>query len=342
MNLSASSIRNYRQCQTLYFLSNILRIAPLVEPEYFRTGTAWHELHETFGDMTNLDTDKLVEKLDDMYSDLPDYFDEAKANYEKKTMLVTYLAWRNYWDVHGDTYKVLESEIPFEIEIPGALVRGKIDALIEDEKGIRYVREYKSTTEKIDIQLKDGMSLEPKFWGQFKMAIQPLLYNWAAKQFGWDIAGVQYDVWRKPTIRPSDIALLDDDGLKIVLDADGNRALTKAGKPRQTADKAAGHIAQKRPMEPEEWADKLTTDILKQPERYFGRKIIYHTHQDFKRLNRSLNNIIKQIEFIDKHDAWDQNTDQCLQYGSCRFCGICFPGLDMTKDELPEGFKQKI
>jgi hypothetical protein len=109
-----------------------------------------------------------------------------------------------------------------------------------------FVMEHKLLSE----DLTEGAAI----WRRLRVDHQISLYVLAARELGYAVDGVFYDVTRKPTIAPCPIPMLDVDGVKIVLDANRQRVKNKDGKSwRQTSDTEKGYVLQTRPMEPEEW-----------------------------------------------------------------------------------------
>jgi len=60
-----------------------------------------------------------------------------------------------------------------------------------------------------------------------------------------NISSVQFRLIKTPQIRLSQIPVLDADGLKIVVDADGARVLKANGAPRESGDTALGYVLTK-------------------------------------------------------------------------------------------------
>ena len=147
---------------------------------------------------------------------------------------------------------------------------------------------------------------------------------------------VLYDVGRKPTIKPTKVPILDRLGAKIVLDERGNRVLTAKKEFRQTGDKEKGYVLQERPMTPEEWGEKLNSDIAERPDFYFQRQEIPRMDADLEEYQFELWDIqrtIRDAQLNDRHYR-TVNKNSC---GYCTYFSIC-SNSGFNINELPEGF----
>ena len=131
------------------------------------------------------------------------------------------------------------------------------------EDGRIAVREFKL--------LGDDISQDSDLSRRLRIDHQISLYVYAARQLGFKVDTVLYDVTRKPIIKPTVIPLVDELGVNIILDGAGERVKTQKGTWRTTADKEKGFVLQSRNMTASEWGEKLTDDICSRPEFYFAR-----------------------------------------------------------------------
>jgi hypothetical protein len=141
----------------------------------------------------------------------------------------------------------------------------------------------------------------------------------------------------KPTIKPTAVALLDSDGLKVVLDQAGQRVLNKNGKPRQTADVDAGYVIQSRPMTADEWISKLMEDIGQRPEYYFCRQEIPRLDQDVAEFMAEVWDIQKTYRDAQRLDRWFRTVNR----NTCPMCAcfaLCSTKFDPSSGESPDGF----
>lgn len=208
---------------------------------------------------------------------------------------------------------------------------GKIDKIIQLADGRLAVMEHKTCS--------DDLDADSDYWRRLRIDSQISLYMLAARQLGYDVRTVYYDVIRKPRIQPTLIPLLDDEGLKIVLDAEGNRVMTKDGKkPRQSGDASQGHVLQQRRQTPAEFGERLTDDIVARPEFYFARQEIPRLESDLTEFQMELWQQQQQIREAQKHDRWFRNTGACMRPYRCEFLDICHAGYRQG-DPVPAGYK---
>lgn len=207
---------------------------------------------------------------------------------------------------------------------------GKIDGIVRLEDGRLAVMEHKL--------LSDSLDSDADLWRRLRIDQQITLYVWAARQLGYEVDCVLYNVTRKPTIKPTAVPVLGNDGLKIVLDADGNRVMTKQDKPRQTADTAKGFALQTRPMTSIEWQAKLLSDVEQRPEFYFARGEIPRLDCDLEQYQYELWDIQRTLREAQRTNRWYRTVSR----NSCQLCpyfDLCSGGFDPSVDPVPEGFK---
>jgi hypothetical protein len=131
------------------------------------------------------------------------------------------------------------------------------------------------------------------------------LYVIAARELGYDVATVLYDVIRKPSIAP-----------KIV-----DRKTAR----RETAD---------------EFGDRLTEDISTRPDFYFARKEIPRLEADLEEFRAEVWQQQLMLRNCQKTGHWYRNTNACLHPYRCSYTDICFQGINLTNGTIPIGFKK--
>ena len=228
--------------------------------------------------------------------------------------------------------EVIETEQAFSTQIPGmrgVRLAGKMDKVVRLGDGRLAVMEHKTCSE----------SLEPgsNYWRRLAIDAQIDRYFAVALQKH-DVACVLYDVVRKPEIEPKLIPLLDDNNLKIVLDADGQRVFNKDGTtPRQTGDTEKGYVLQTRRETVEEFGERLTTDICERPAWYFARREIPRSEKE--NWAEDTQDAIDAIRRARKSGRWLRNTGACLTYGTCPYFDLCTSRADPQRGEpAPAGF----
>lgn len=177
--------------------------------------------------------------------------------------------------------------------------------------------EHKSTSEDITVG--------SDYWKRLRLDPQISNYFVGARSLGFEPEECLYDVVRKPGIRPSNVPLVDGDGVKIVLDANGERVRTKDGKKfRETGDTAQGYVLQTRLETADEYRLRLREDIAMNPARYYARGQIVRLEEDEKDAGFDVWQTAREIREAELTNRWPRNPDACLRYGrTCDFFAVC-------------------
>lgn len=331
--LTHSRMLSFRQCRKRYWWEYELGIRPQHAAKALRMGTAGHDALNVLKSGREIDAAIMV--LGRHYKDMPEGYDQYLWEMERETMETLLVAYAFRWD--ESAIRVIESEMEFRLpllnpETSSATsvwdLAGKIDGIVSLEDGRIAVLEHKFISEDIEPQ--------SNYWKRVQMDGQVTLYVAAARRLGFEVETVLYDVIRKPTIQPTQVPLLDEEGLKIVVDADGDRVLTKAGSPRQTADAAKGYTLQTREMAPPEWACKLVEDIGKRPEFYFARVEVVRLDADVAQFESELWDLQRVMRGAQTKGQWYRTVGRDCPY--CPYWGPCSSRIDPKDGEVPDGF----
>lgn len=232
-------------------------------------------------------------------------------------------------------------EVQFQQPLPGSrtfTLAGKMDGLCELTDGRLALKEDKTTG--------DSVAPESDYWLRLRFNSQLFQYILAARNLGWDVATVIYDVVRKPAISPKTVPVLDEQGRKVVNDDAGNRVFKANGEPRESADSAKGYTVQTRQETCEEFSKRLYEDTLAYPEFYFARRevpIIEADLDEFREQRLTLARMIlhcrsSEKRFDQKERAWPRHVDQFICNG-CQFASFCLQNLSVDLANPPAGFK---
>ncbi len=196
---------------------------------------------------------------------------------------------------------------------------GKIDAIaiLGDYGPEPRVVEHKTSSEDV--------SVGSDYWVRLRLDPQISTYLRGAEDLGVRAAGCLYDVLAKPMQRPSAVPIVDDDGVKIVFDAAGERVRTKDGKKwRQTGDAAEGLTLQTRPETPDEYKARILAAIAENPDRYYQRGEVVRLEEDVADAafdTWQTGRLIREAQIANR---WPRNPDACSRYGrTCEFLPIC-------------------
>jgi hypothetical protein len=272
------------------------------------------------------------------YADLPEGFDPYWWAIEQETVLSLVCGYE--WRWREANLEVLATEQVFRVPLrnpatgaitPSFDLAGKIDGIVRLEDGRLAVKETKTCSE--------DLALDSDYWRRLRIDHQISMYVHAARELGHAVETVLYDVIRKPTIEANPVPLKDDQGVKIVLDARGDRVRTKDGKKwRETADTSLGYVLQTRPMATEEWSERLRSDIADRPDFYFARVEIPRLDQDIEEFRAELWDVQQAIREAQRTGRHYRTVTQ----NTCRYCpyfGICSTNQIVNLDYPPEGFE---
>lgn len=315
--LTASRLRAARRCRRLHNIRYSLGYKPLVEDEVLRFGTLMHRALEVWWKGWQLpDEQRLQVALAAIASNDP--FEAAKA---RVMMLGYHLRWKD------EPYDVIGVEVEFETELRNPVtarasqtwrLAGKIDVIVRDRRDNRtYLIEHKTSSEDI----APGSAYQKKL----RIDGQVSVYFEGGRALGHDVAGCLYDILKKPALRPSQVPLTDDDGRKIVLDADGDRVRTKDGKKwRETGDKELGYVLQTREETPEEYGERISTAVAGDPNGYFVRADVVRLEAEMKEAVLDVWQLGQELREAELAGRFPKNPDGCSAYGrTCPFFSVC-------------------
>ena len=334
--LTHSRIHSFKTCRKRHWWEYEIGLRKDVDAKALRMGSAGHDGLDAF--KQGKDANEAVAAVAKHYATIPHGMDEYEWEIEWQT--IETLIWGYYWR-WGDLYfgLVVASEQGFQVPLTNPVtgarsqlwdLAGKIDGIVDLDDIRLAVLEHKFLSEPI--------AQDSDYWRRLQLDPQITIYVHAARKLGFDVSTVLYDVIRKPTIKPEAVPILDGDGLKIVLDASGERVLTQRGKPRQTASTADGYVLQTRPMTGPEWSYKLLEDIGERPEFYYARQEIARLDSDVDECLEELWDVQKVIRDAQLRNRWYRTVgrDSCPW---CPFFGLCTSRYNPADDAgIPEGF----
>lgn len=305
--ITNSELKCFRRCQREHHYAYELGVRAIEDVESLRFGDAIHAGLESW--WLGQGIERAVELA------------TAKAidEYEAAKLRVLLCGYDARWS--GEQHAVVAVEREFRAPLvnptTGAASRtyelgGKIDVLLET----RFV-EHKTTSEEI--------GLGSTYWRRLTLDPQVSTYYAGAKALGHEVWGCLYDVIRKPALRPSQVALTDEQGVKIVLDLSGARVRTKDGKKwRETGDQTQGYVLQVRPETAEEFEARLTEEVAAHPDRYFQRGEVVRLEADEREAQLDawqLSRAMREAEIAGRHP---RNPDACQRYGRiCSYFDVC-------------------
>jgi hypothetical protein len=198
--------------------------------------------------------------------------------------------------------------------------------------------------------VSDDIAPDSVYWKRLRIDNQISGYITSIRDEGTQVDEVLFDVIRKPSMRPSQVPVLDENGLKMVVDANGERMLKTNikkdgtpgaghGEPYQSANAEKGWILITRPETPEEFGERLAKDIEARPDFYYQRRIVPRMNSDLDEYRTQLWQIQKQINESIKLNRHFRNTSACTAMGQCEYLDFCHTGFDPSQP-LPQGYIQ--
>ncbi len=332
--LSNSRSVCFSSCNFRHFMAYELGLRSVVNAKTRRMGTAFHKGTELKDKGASV-----AEALDGalaLYESMPQGWDAHVWGVERETVRHIlngyWWAWSQPADPSVTVKRVIETEQPFEIQVGGVTVVGMLDSLVELGDGRLAVHERKTVSE--------DLAPDSEYWPQKRMDNQITIYYAAARARGWDVSTVLYDATCKPSIRPRQIPEVDADGVKVVVDAEGNRVRTNDGKKwRESADSKRGFVLRGRVETPEEFGERVRLDIAADPGKYFARREQPRTEADLEEMYRDLAVTQDLMDVARYRGWWPKNTSQCTKPYRCEFFDPC--RQKWTPDMgIPDGFVQ--
>jgi hypothetical protein len=189
-------------------------------------------------------------------------------------------------------------------------VAGKIDAIVELGDGRVAVMEHKTTSEDIQNPTAD-------YWARLRLDQQISLYVIAARNMGFDVSTVLYNVIRKPGIRP----------LKATPEASRKY---KADGTLYANQRAADESV-------DEYAARLAEYIQEDPTSIFQRREIPRLEDDLNEFAAELWAQGRNIADCRTSKMWVRNTAACVGFSPCEYLPICHQRIDASS--VPGGFK---
>lgn len=333
--ITHSRLDTFKTCRKKHWFSYEQKIRRVDDAKALRMGSAHHEAIELLA--TGNSIEAACEAIYKRYQYCPANTEEMEWRYEEETLvrLACGYAWR--WQNDELRYHAVEQSFRLRLNnpetgkpTPSFDLGGKIDGIVELNDGRLAVKESKLYGEDI--------GTDSHVWKRMKLDHQVTLYVLAARRLGYEVDTVLYDVTRKPTIKPTDVPILDGDGLKVVVDAAGDRVKNSSKDTwRQTADKEKGYAIVSRPMSTTEWGEKLANDIAERPDFYFSRVEIPRLQQDLDQFEVELWDMQQMLRDAQLKERWYRTVNK----NTCQFCDafdLCCQNWQ-PGESLPEWFQ---
>lgn len=219
-------------------------------------------------------------------------------------------------------------------------VAGKIDQIAK--RGDRvFIREHKTS----------GQDIAPDadYWKRLRIDSQVSTYWLAALELGHVVEGIEYDVIRKPGIRPKKLTQAETAkfvngggiyyGEKFVIEVTDKDPLALLIAGDQAEIDNSGKLPTVRET-PRMYGARLSADITDRPDYYFARRDIPRIQADLDEARYELWQMAKLLRECQKHDRWPRSTTACVGFGRCAYFDLCTNGFDPESGIVPEGYMQ--
>ena len=286
--LTHSRLSAFRTCPRQHWMHYELGLRPERDSFAMRTGSAFHLALDTRAKGGDIEA-AMEQALDDPYD----------------LALVAAML-----QGHAERYQsrppleVMDSELRFDLKLrnpaTGAASRiwriaGVIDRIVRLADGRAALMEYKTTSR--------DFSPGADYWLRLHMDQQLSIYVLAARELGFEIDTILYDVTRRPALRP------------------------KLATPKENRKyKANGDLYANQRAEdetPEAFACRVAEDIQARPDHYFARIEIARLDQDLDDCAAELWQQQKALRAAQRAGYWYRNPGACFSPWPCPYLPIC-------------------
>jgi RecB family exonuclease len=309
--LTHSRLSCYRACPRRHYLRYELGLRSSESSTAMKVGSAFHAALEAM--------DKGLDIGDALEPHVDDPFDLALV----AAMIHTHT---ERWG--GDRLEVLASELEFELPLRNPetgsptqvwTLAGVIDRLVKLPDGRIALQEYKTTTR--------DFSPGADYWVGLHLDQQLSIYVLAARELGYDVSTILYDVTRRPTMRP-----------KLATPVEERKYTAKKSKRGGVEYPAGSLYANQRETDEtaEEFAARVTQAIEEDPMKHFARIEIARLDQDLLDCAAEVWVQQKVIRSSQKSGGWYRNPISCFNPYPCSYLNVC-QNRDLETN-TPDGF----
>lgn len=329
-------------CLRKHFYQYELGVRPVEDGAALRFGSAIHEGLDHYARYGDQET--AVQKALKLFDEGAVGLSEEKLDkYLIQREQISRLLYGYWWCWEADGIKTIESEIAFQIPIineNGNAIKtfqmaGKIDKIVELPDGRLAVMEHKTTS----------MGIEPGSNYRKKILIdtQIAAYQIAAKELGYDVDCIIYDMIGKPGISPKKLKQGDTADFMAFgkyFDVEheicrvNDRIIVDGIDAEVIPGKKVDAIKETIPM----YGDRLTAEIGDNPDKYYAREESTRLACDEQEMRFEILQSAQLLADCQRLSRWPKNTASCIGFGTCPYLDICHSGGLDADSPLPEGF----
>ena len=299
--LTHSRLACFRACPRRHFIRYELGIKPISDDLPRRVGSAFHAALDLCD--RNLDVSAAITAMDDP-------FEAAMVAAMFEGHVLRYLE---------SPLDAIASEQEFDLPLinpetgaatPIWRMAGKVDRIVRLPDRRLALQEYKTTSR--------DFAPGAEYWLRLHLDQQLSIYVIAARALGYDVQTVIYDVTRRP----------------------GQRPLKATPEDKRQYVKATGKLyANQRDMDetPEEYGNRIASDIRERPDHYFARIEIARLDQDILECQADLWDQQLALRECQRSRRWWRNPESCqTAVGACDYLPVCI-NHDLS-GRTPDGF----
>lgn len=300
--LTHSRMSCYRTCPRKHQLRYEIGLVPDTDSVALRIGTAFH----------------LAKEAADLGSDPEAAIEQAGIldPYETALVAAMFTVHQERWE--GDALEVLATELAFQLPLRNPATgrptsswsfAGVIDRIYRLPDGRLAIQDYKTTTEDI--------APGSDYWLRLSLDQQMTLYVIAARELGYDVQTILYDVTVRPLHRP----LLATPPERVKLKKDG----TPYANTRLVDET------------PAEYAARVADIMRERPDRFFARHEIPRLDSDLAATASEMWQQQLAIRAAQKSGHWWRNTGACAAPYRCSYLSVC--GSELDPNYPPDGYR---
>lgn len=323
-----SAAQCFKTCQRKYFLQYVAGLRPAHKSDALRIGSAFHlglEHAKAGADESAVET---VINAEYDAAPCPPWFTPEQYEVERETAIGMAQGWMRRW-AEQNLIETVAVEVAFDLPLrtPSGRAwnsirnRGKIDWIGRLPDNRLAIIEHKTAGEDIE-------DLAGDYFKRLLMDSQISRYYMAARELGYDVQTVVYDVARKPLIRPKAVSKAD----RAYSTSTGNylgMPLTGECPERET---------------PTMYRARLLSDMQERPNWYFQRAEIPRLDGDLEEFALETWVLARRIrEAANDQEqfglaSWPRNDRACLMGYRCEFLDCCRGLTGDPTEQVPDGF----
>ena len=299
--LTHSRLACFRACPRKHYLRYEVGLRREETSQPLRVGSGFHAALDA--QSKGLDVETVIDA-------------EMEDPYEKALVAAMFLTHHEQWQ--GQDLEVVASELPFDLPIvnpetgaPTPIWRkqGVIDRIVKLPDGRLALMENKTTTR--------DFGPGEDYWVRLHLDPQLSIYVIAAREMGYEVETVLYDVMRRPLHRPK---------LATPLEKRKFKKRTKAQVEDELPEDDLTLLYANQRLEdeaPEDFAARLGETIREDPHRYFARIEIARLEQDLEDCRHEMWQQQKAVREAQKMERWYRNPGACFEPFRCDYLDVC-------------------